>query len=131
MLSLAGVESNIVTCLNASSQSVSQGMSPRNRLVSLRREQSSTIYSPSGQTCSPVPIQTRTFREMNIELYRNAEPLNPGSRCSANLDQLEFNDFIQSNDEIGALHSLQRDHYVYIVQKNLLGSSIHDQILVW
>ena len=52
--SLAGVESSIVehvTCLNASSASVSQSKSPPSRLVSLRHERSSPIYSPSGQTC--------------------------------------------------------------------------------
>ena len=130
--SLAGVESGIVehvTCLNASSASVSQSKSPPSRLVSLRRERSSPIYSPSGQTYSPAPKRARTFREMNIESYKNTEPLIPGSRCRANLDQLEFNDFIQSNDEIGGLDSLQRDHFVYIVQKYVLGGSIHDQIL--
>ena len=88
--SLAVVESSIVehvTCLNASSASVSQSKSPPSKLLSLRRERSSPIYSPSGQTCSPVPKRARTFREMNIESYKNSEPLNPGSRCRANLDQ--------------------------------------------
>ena len=89
---LAGIESSIVehvTCLNASSTSVSQSKSPPSMLVSLRRERSSPIYSLSGQTCSPVPERARTFCEMNIEAYKNAEllnPGNPGSRCRTNLD---------------------------------------------
>ena len=89
-----------------------------------RRQRTSPINSPSKLAHSPVPKRVkraRTFHEavclgeMTESALSSTGALHVGSRQTTSVGHLQFQDFLQSDEELAALDKLQWDFFGYML----------------
>ena len=107
------------------STSVSQDPTLDQVVMQRIRPRSSPINMPSKQGCSPAPKRARTFCEaisLGEVSESNMEPLHTGSRQTTYMGGLglQFNDFLQSDEELVALKKLEYNLFTYLLQKSVL-----------
>ena len=94
-----------------------------------QRQRTSPINSPSKLAHSPVPKHVkhdRTFHEavrlgeMTEPALSSTRPLHVGSRQTTSVGHLQFQDFLQSDEELAGLDKLKQDFMVFKTENHML-----------